>query len=71
METAHDDICTAPPIVLRDLVRAVCRRDVDLDDDEIRRILQVQPLDMFILYFSVIVVGQITGEYGKAERRKQ
>ena len=71
MQTAHDDKCAAPPIVIRDLVRAVCGRDVDLDDDKIRRILEVQSLDMFILYFSLVFVVQIRGKCGEAQRRKQ
>jgi hypothetical protein len=52
MQTSHDDICAAPPTVIRDPVRAVCRGDVNLDDDKIGRVLEGEPLDMLVLYFS-------------------
>jgi hypothetical protein len=71
VQTAHDDVCAAPPIVIGDGVRAVCRRDVDLDDHEIRRILEIQPLDMFILYFSLVSLVEVCGKCCETERRKQ
>src|SRR4030095_8343479 len=67
MQTAHYDVRSAPAIVIRDVVRAICRRDVDLNDDEIRRILEVQSLDMFILYFCFVFLVQVGGECAKAE----
>src|SRR5215831_1013453 len=51
-----------------ELVRAIGRRDVDLDDDKVRFVVQAQALDVFVLNLDLIVVAQIAGQRGQAER---
>ena len=58
------------PIVLGDLVGAVRLGDVDLDNDEIRRVAECQGLDMLIHNHGVIVLIQMRRKCSKPQRPK-
>ena len=62
-----------PPaaVVVRDLVGAPRRGDVGLDDHEVGIVIEMHPLDVFVLDGHLDVVGQITGERRQTEWRKQ
>jgi hypothetical protein len=57
--------------VVRYSVRTVCGRDVDLDDDQIRCVLEIEPFHVFILNLGLVFVSQVAGQRGEAERRKE
>src|SRR5262245_53184975 len=65
------DIRAARAIVIGYLVGAVRVGDVDLDDDEVRLIVEVELFDMFILqrYFEIGI--QVSGESREPQRRKE
>ena len=56
------------PIVVGQAIRAVRRRDVNLNDDQIGCIIQPELLDVFVLNLGLIAVAQVCRESGEAER---
>jgi hypothetical protein len=70
VKTTERDMCTATAIVIRDAVCPVRGGDVHLDDHKIRLIVQRQALDVLVLDLDHIVVAQISGQCGKAQRWK-
>jgi len=56
--------------MIRKAIRAGGGRDVDLDDDEIRRVVEVERFDVLVLNLHVVVL-QVRGERREAERRKE
>src|SRR5688572_13936543 len=71
MQASEHDECTSTTIVVRKAIRAGGGRDVDLDDDEIWRIVQVEGLDMLVLELRFILSVQVRGERREAEGREQ
>ncbi len=71
VQAAEHDISAAFAVMVGQTIRPPRRRDVDLDDDQVRAVLELQPLDMLVLNFHVIVVAHVPGERGETERRKQ
>ena len=47
------------------------RRDVDLDHDQVGRVVEVERLDVLVLNLDLVVVVQVAGQRGQAERREQ
>ena len=57
--------------MIRELVGAIGVGDIDLNDYQIRPIIELQILDMFVLQRNVEIGIEIGGEGGEAERRKE
>jgi hypothetical protein len=71
VQAAHHDICSSAAIVVRDPIRTVGGRDVNLDDHHVRVVIEPEALYVFILNLDLVFVAQVTGECGEAERREQ
>jgi len=71
METAERDAHAASAIPVRDLVGATSRRDIDLDHDEVRLVIERDLLDVLVPDRDVSVIGEVTGERCEPKRRKQ
>jgi hypothetical protein len=57
--------------VIGDLVAAPGRRDVDLDRDELRLVVEVEPLHVLVLQRDLVLGRQVGGERRETERREQ
>ena len=68
MEAAERHVRASTPIVVGQAIRAVRRRDVNLNDDQIGCIIQPELLDVFVLNLGLIAVAQVCRESGEAER---
>src|SRR5687767_4188127 len=71
METAEHDVGAARPVMVGDAVGAVRVGDVDLNDDEVRAIVQVERLYMLVLNRGLDVGVEIGRQRGQSERRKE
>ena len=71
VQAAEDDEDAARAIAVRDPVRPVRVRDVDLDHDEVRRVVRGQALDVLVDDHRLVVRPQVGGERRQAERREQ
>jgi hypothetical protein len=71
VKAAQSNMRTPAPILVSDAIGAVCRGDVDLDHDQVRPVIQLKRLDMFVLDFSLIAIVQVPGERREAKRREQ
>src|SRR5688572_2259559 len=71
MQSAKDDVRAPAPVVVGDAIRALRGRNVDLNDDEIRRIMQVERLNVLVLNLDVGAVSQICGQGSETEWWKQ
>ena len=78
--SSGSDVTCSPPsatyaprraVVIRDAIGAVRGGDVDLNDDEVRRVVQVERLHVLVLNLHVVVIAQIRGQRREAERREQ
>jgi hypothetical protein len=64
-------------MVIGQLVGAVSRRDMDLDGHPVWRVVQIHhaalgwPLDMLVMDGHLVVLVQIAGEGGQAQRREE
>ena len=57
MQAAERDVRACAAVVVGDAVGAVRRRDVDLNHHEVRRVVQIERLDVLVLNLDLIVVG--------------
>jgi len=57
--------------VISDAIRAIGVRDVDLDDYEVRVVVQIEFFDMFVLKRDIKFRIQVGSESRQAKRRKQ
>ncbi len=57
--------------MIGDAVRAKCRCDVDLDNDEVGRIVEVEFLDVLVYESDVVIGIEICGKSGEPERREE
>lgn len=71
MEAAKRDVCTLASIVVGDAIRAIRVGDVDLDNNQVRLIVQLQRLDVLVLEADVGIGREAGGEGRQAERGKQ
>ena len=71
VETAKADKGADAAVVVGDLVRAVCVGDVDLDDDEVGRVVERERLDVLVDDDDLVVRREIGSERGEAEGREQ
>ena len=78
LASAGSDVTCSPPsatyaprraVVVRDAIGTVRRGDVDLDDHQVRRVVQVERLHVLVLNLHVVVLAQVRGQRGQAERR--
>ena len=60
VQSAKRDVRAPPPVVIGDAIGAVRRRDVDLNHDEVRRVVQVERLDVLVLNLHVVVIVRDT-----------
>ena len=58
-------------VVIREAIRAVRGGDVDLNDDQVGRVVQVEPLHVLVLNFDVILTREKPRQRGQAERREE
>ena len=67
--SSGSDVTCSPPsatyaprraVVVRDAIRAVRRGDVDLDHHQIRRVVEVERLDVLVLNLDLVVVARGT-----------
>ena len=70
MQAAECDECSLTAVMIGDAVRAKCRCDVDLDNDEVGRIVEVEFLDVLVYESDVVIRIEICGESGQPERRE-
>src|ERR1044071_1150699 len=71
MQPAQRDIRTTRAIVIRQLIRAIRIGDVHLNDNELRRILEIEHLDMLILQRDLNVRIEIRGKRSEPQGRKE
>jgi hypothetical protein len=71
VQPAKRDVRAAPPIVIGQPVRAIRRRYVDLDDDEIGLVVESQALDVLVLDLDLLVFVKVGGKRRQAERREE
>jgi len=72
VQPAHRHEHTPPAVPVGELVRAPSGRDVRLDDHQVGSVvLDVEALDVLVEDPHLVVVAQIAGQRGEAERRKQ
>ena len=71
VKAAQSDVRAVRAIVIGDAIRAIRGRDVDLNDDEVRRPVEVEPLHVLVLDLHVVVIAKICGERRQAERREE
>ena len=71
VQAAERDVGALGAVVVGERVGAGGRGDVDLDDHQVRLVVQVEPLHMLVLERHLVVVIQIAGERRQAERREE
>ncbi len=71
VEASEHDVGSPRPIVVGDPVGAVGVGDVDLDDDEVRVIVEIEPLDVLVLEDDFEVGIEIGREGRQAQGREQ
>jgi hypothetical protein len=71
VQSTERDEAAARSIQIGKPIRPIRIGDVDLDDDEIGRIVERERLDVFVFEDGAIVGVQIGGERGETERRKE
>jgi len=71
VQSPERDEAAAGSVEIGQPVRAVGVRDVDLDDDEIRAVVQGQRPDMFVLDDCVVIGAEVCREGREAEGRKE
>ena len=65
VQSPQHDVSATLPVMIGDSIGAESRCDVDLDDDQVRRIVELQFLDMFVRDRDLIFRWQIPGERGQ------
>ena len=71
MQSAQRDEDAAAAVAVGDLVGAARAGDVDLDDDQVRRVVHAQALDVLVGDLGVVVGRKVGGQGGEPERREE
>src|ERR1051326_2933945 len=71
MQSSQCDIGTPGAIMVGQLISPVSRSDIDLDHHQLRVIVQIQLLHMFILDSYLVIFMQISGQRSQAEGWKK
>src|SRR5215472_198565 len=71
MQSTQRDVGALGAVVIGKRVGTRSRGDVDLDDDQVRPVVQVQSLHMLVLKCHLVAVIQIAGKGSQAKRWKQ
>lgn len=71
VEAAQRDEDAFVPVPVGESVSAARVRDVDLDDDEVGRVVGVERRDVLVHQHRLVLRPEIGRERGKAERREQ
>src|SRR3989442_3593993 len=71
MQPTESHVGAPAPVMIGEAVRTMGRCDVNLNDDEIGRVVQVELLHVLVLNVDIILVSKISGESCQTERRKQ
>ena len=71
VQPAKRHVGSAGAVVVRDAIGPVRGGDVDLNDDQVRRVIQVERLHVLVLNLDVVVFTQVRGQRREAERREQ
>src|SRR4029453_10351987 len=71
VQPAESYVSTTRPIVIREFICTICGRDVNLNHHEVRRVVQIQPLDVFVLDLHLVAVIQVPSQSSQPERWKE
>ena len=71
VKSAERYVSAPAAVVVGEPVGTVRRGDVDLDDNQVGRIVQVEFLDVLVLKVDLIVVVEVPRKRCQTERRKQ
>jgi len=71
MKAAQTNMRTSPAIDVGDFIRAPSRRDVNLNDNQLRLIVEAQPLDVLVCEGHFIVVAEICRQRCQPQGREQ
>src|SRR4029078_7241771 len=71
MQSAQADVRPPAAVMIGYFVRTFCGCDVNLDDNQIRLIIQIESLHVFVLQSDVVIIFNISRESGEPQRRKQ
>ncbi len=71
VQSAEHDIHTSPPVMVGDLVGAVGRADVHLDDHQIRRIRQVERFHVLVMDAHLVIGRQVARQRRQSQRREE
>ena len=71
VQAAQHHVRTPPAVVVRQPVGARRRGDVDLDDNEVGRVVDPEALDVLVLQVDLGVGRQVRREGGEAEGREE
>jgi hypothetical protein len=71
VQTAERNVGAPRAVMVGERVGAIGRRYVDLNHDKVRRVLQVEPLDVLILEGHLVARIEVAGQRGQSERREQ
>ncbi len=70
VQPSETNMCPPLAVVVSQLVGAPRGRNVDLDHHKVRRIADVEPLDVLILQIDLVLRIQIGSQCRQAKRRK-
>ena len=67
VQPAERDVSPTLPVVVRDPVCTLRRRDIDLNHDQIRCVREIEGFDMLVLDFNFRVIAEVPGERRQAQ----
>ncbi|MEJ2348274.1 MAG: hypothetical protein P8Y03_00675 [Anaerolineales bacterium] len=71
VQPAQAHVRAFPAVVIGQLVSAGCRSDVDLDDHQVRFIVDIQALDVLVLDRDLVLIAQVCGQGCQAQGREE
>src|SRR5207248_6781246 len=71
MKPAQRHVGAAGAVASGDLIRAIRVRDVDLNDDQVRFVIEIELLDMLVLQRNLESRIEVRGQRGQSEGRKE
>src|SRR5262245_48262676 len=71
MQPSQANVRATAAVMIGDFVRAFRRSDVNLNDDQIRLVVEIERFDMLILQADIVIIVKVAGERGKPQWRKQ
>jgi hypothetical protein len=71
VKAAEKHVRATPAVVVSDLIRAIGVGDVNLNDHQVRLVVQGEPLDVLVVQGNLQIRIEIRGERGQTKRGKQ